>query len=354
MSIFGDPALSSVAEAAAPAFDWPDSQPPPAPEVISHNPDLAVRARLNAIVLYAVILGAVIKVLLAALGAAARSPDALLLLLGLQFFYFFALEAATGQTIGKHVFHVHVVGLDGTPLTARQAAIRNVLRFADALPFLYASGLLSMMRTGRGRRQRIGDVAAATTVVVDQAGKPLRNPRWLLPLTTLVATAFSVAILIVVLDTPSAPQIPAATGFAGNNSEPPALGGWQAIGTTTSTIDYGADDAVGMQIDRAWMIAQTCAPSGGCWFVLTRQLAGEPALSARLIPQPDGWHATFPLRAYSCGSSAGQTIYWLQHSSFVLRFTNAGRTAEANERNFSYTPSCGYGTDTREWTATHL
>jgi uncharacterized RDD family membrane protein YckC len=353
VSIFGDPALSNVAEAAAPAFGWPDSQPPPAAEVISHDADLAVRARLNAIVLDGLILGLVIEVLLAALGAAARSPDALLLLLGLQFFYFFALEAATGQTIGKHVFHVHVVGLDGTPVTTRQAAIRNVLRFADALPFLYASGLLSMMRTGRGRRQRIGDVAAATIVVVDQAGKPLRNPRWLLPLTTLVATAFSVAILIVVLDTPSAPQIPAATGFAGNNSQPPLPGGWQAIGTTTSTIGYGGD-AVGVQIDRAWTIAQTCAPSGGCWFVLTRQLAGEHALSARLVPRPDGWHATFPLRAYTCGSTAGQTIYWQQHSSWVLRFTNAGRTAEASERNFSYTPGCGYGTDTKEWTATHL
>jgi uncharacterized RDD family membrane protein YckC len=353
-----DSALSSVAEAAAPeaaapGFGWPDSELPRAPEVASRDPNMAVRARLNAIVLDGVILGLAIRLLLSALGAAARSPDALLLLLGLQFVYFFAFEAATGQTIGKRVCHIHVVGLDGTPVTARQAAIRNVLRFADALPILYASGLLSMMRTGRERRQRIGDVAAGTIVVVDTAGRPLRTPRWLLPVATLVATLASVGLLIVVLHAPSNPQIPAATGFAGNTSERPVPGSWQAIGTTTSAIGYGADP-VGEQFDRAWMIARTCTPSGDCSFELTRQLAGEPPLTARLILAPNGWHATFPLRQYSCGSVAGQTIYWLQHSSWVLRFTNAGRTAEANERNFSYTPACGYGTDTVEWTATHL
>ena len=104
--MFDDSASSSVAEAVAPAFGWPDSQPPPpqAPEVISHDPDLAVRARLNAIVLDGLVLGLVTGVLFAALGTTARSPDALLLLLGLEFFYFFALEAATGQTIGKLSF----------------------------------------------------------------------------------------------------------------------------------------------------------------------------------------------------------------------------------------------------------
>ena len=228
-----------------------------------------------------------------------------------------------------------------------------MLRFADALPFLYASGLLSMMRTGRRRRQRIGDVAAGTIVVVDPAGRPLRTSRWLLPVTTLVATLASVGVLIAVLDTPSGPPIPAATGFAGNNSEAPVPGNWQAIGTTTSTIGYGGD-AVGVQLDRAWTIAQTCAPSAGCWFVISWLVAGEPPLSARLIPRPDGWHATFPLITLTCGSSAGQTINWQQHSSWVLHFSNAGRTAESHERNFSYAPGCGYGTDTKEWSATHL
>jgi hypothetical protein len=47
----------------------------------------------------------------------------------------------------------------------------------------------------------------------------------------------------------------------------------------------------------------------------------------------------------------GRTVYWQQHDSMVLSFTNGGQTAEVNERNFSYTPACGYGTDTVKWTA---
>lgn len=343
--------LGSVAEA-APVFGWLDSQPPSAPEVAPRDPDLAVRARLNAILLDAVILGLATGVLLGVLGTAARSPDTLLLVFGLQFLYFFALEAATGQTVGKRAFHVRVVALDGTPATTRQSAIRNVLRFADAVPILYASGLLSMIRTGRRRRQRIGDVAAGTIVVVDPGGRQLRTPGWLLPIVTLVATLASVAILVAVLDAPASPQIPPPTGFVGNTSEPPVPGNWQATGITTSTIGYG-DDPIGVQFSRAWVIARTCSTSGQCSFVLTRQVAGESPLSARLIWQPDGWHATFPLTAFSCGSVGGQTIYWQQHSSWVLLFTNAGRAAQANERKFSYAPGCGYGTDTVAWAATH-
>jgi hypothetical protein len=76
-------------------------------------------APLNAILLDGVILGLATGVLLSLLGTAARSPDALLLIFGLQFLYFFALEAATGQTVGKRAFHVRVVALDGTPVTTR-------------------------------------------------------------------------------------------------------------------------------------------------------------------------------------------------------------------------------------------
>jgi uncharacterized RDD family membrane protein YckC len=110
--------MGSVAEA-GPVFGWPDLPPPPAPEVAASDPDLAVRAPLNAILLDGVILGLATGVLLGLLGTAARSPDALLLIFGLQFLYFFALEAATGQTVGKRAFHVRVVALDGTPVTTR-------------------------------------------------------------------------------------------------------------------------------------------------------------------------------------------------------------------------------------------
>ena len=342
--------LGAVAEA-RPAFDWPEAALPPAPEAAPLDPDLAVRARLNAILLDGVILAVATAVLVGALGTTARSPDALLLVLGLQFIYFFALEAATGQTVGKRAFHVRVVALDGTPLSTRQSAIRNVLRFIDAVPILYASGLLSMIRTGRRRRQRIGDVAAGTIVVVEPTGRPLRTPGWLLPVVTLLATLASVGILVAVLDAPTTAQIPPVAGFTGNTSARPAAGNWQATGTTTRSIGY-SDDPIGAQTSGAWVIVRSCTSSDQCSFALTRQVAGQ-SVTAPLILQADGWHAMFPLIAFSCGFAGGQTIYWQEQSSWVLRFSNAGRAAQANERNFSSAPGCGYGTDTVAWSATH-
>jgi hypothetical protein len=54
------------------------------------------------------------------------------------------------------------------------------------------SGLISMVRTGPSRRQRIGDIAAGTIVVaVDGRSAREGTPRWLLPLATLAAVVVS-------------------------------------------------------------------------------------------------------------------------------------------------------------------
>ena len=90
--------------------------------------------------------------------------------------------------------------------------------------------------------------------MVDQAGKPLRTSRWLLPVTTLVATLASVGLLIAVLNTLSGAQ-------------PPAPGNGQAL--VTSTIGYEGG-AVGVRLGPAGTVARACAPSDGCWVVLTR------------------------------------------------------------------------------------
>jgi uncharacterized RDD family membrane protein YckC len=42
---------------------------------------------------------------------------------------------------------------------------RTVLRIVDALPIFYIVGLITVLATGRGRRQRVGDLAAGTLVV---------------------------------------------------------------------------------------------------------------------------------------------------------------------------------------------
>ena len=341
------------------AFAWGDSFEPPTPSasppvLVAPNPDAALRARISAIVIDSIVIGIATSALSLALGAAARSPDTVLLFLGLQFLYFFAFELGRGQTIGKRQYHLRVVSIDAAPLTMRQVAIRNVLRFVDVLPLLYASGLVSMMRTGRLRRQRIGDVVAGTMVVLEPGGKPLRTPRWLLPLATLAALGFSVALIVAIANASSStqqPQLPPLTGFAGDNSQPPLPGRWVAQGTTIWTVGYG-DEVIGNQVARSWTITRNCQPSSDCSYVLTRQVNGmlEP-VSAGLIPESDGWHASFALGPYLCRQVNGNSFDWMQQSSMIVSFIDGGREAEVNERNYSYAPACGYGSDGVRWTA---
>ena len=68
-----------------------------------------------------------------------------------------------GQTPGKMLFGLMVVHQDGTPLSTGGALLRNLLRFADFLPFAYLGGLLCML--GTQSFQRLGDLAAGTVVV---------------------------------------------------------------------------------------------------------------------------------------------------------------------------------------------
>jgi uncharacterized RDD family membrane protein YckC len=81
------------------------------------------------------------------------------------FLYFTICEATSGQTLGKRLLRVKVVSDDGSAVSWGQAAARNLLRFVDALPIFYVVGLISIAATGRGRRQRVGDIAARTRVV---------------------------------------------------------------------------------------------------------------------------------------------------------------------------------------------
>ncbi len=96
-------------------------------------------------------------------------PRTLFLLL--TFAYFFGTELLWGQTLGKRVMKIRVVGEDGAKLGAGAAAIRNVVRFIDALPVLYIIGGITFFATG-ARRARLGDLAAKTKVVADDAPPP--------------------------------------------------------------------------------------------------------------------------------------------------------------------------------------
>lgn len=68
-----------------------------------------------------------------------------------------------GRTIGKHLLQLRVVDERGLPLTFAQVALRNLLRFIDALPLAYAVGGAATLLNARA--QRLGDLAAGTLVI---------------------------------------------------------------------------------------------------------------------------------------------------------------------------------------------
>jgi uncharacterized RDD family membrane protein YckC len=303
-------------------------------------PQAAVRARLNAVVLDLLLLGVASQLLVSSLGASKSPSERGLIFLIVEFGYFFVCELAYGRTLGKRIFHVRVVTASGAPATARQIALRNALRVLDALPFLYASGLISMIRTGPSRRQRLGDVAAGTTVLLDAAGKPLRTPKWMLPTLTLLATVLSLAIIIPAL----------ASGRAGGAGQAPVEGVWTATATTTSSVGSGGAATTSAQ----WTIAKSCPAAGPCHFSLTFEAKGQPTVSAPLIAGSRSWLAVFPVFSYPCGEEAGQPIYARRRSIIGLRFANNGLYAEGEERALSQSAQCGDAALARRWTASFV
>jgi uncharacterized RDD family membrane protein YckC len=87
-----------------------------------------------------------------------------------------------GQTPGKKAMGLRVVSIDGQPINALQAVMRNVLRAADALPVItmpansFLPGLqfplfqLGLLAPAFNERcQRLGDMACGTMVVVEES-----------------------------------------------------------------------------------------------------------------------------------------------------------------------------------------
>ncbi|HEY1694392.1 MAG TPA: RDD family protein [Polyangiaceae bacterium] len=122
-------------------------------------------------------------VVLASIGVSAATDSAesalaagvgllLVVLFAIQWVYFAVLEAWVGRTPGKAALGLRVVSTTGRPIGFRAAALRNVLRAADALPLTYTAGLLSLagfasMATTK-KFQRLGDLVAGTIVVVPE------------------------------------------------------------------------------------------------------------------------------------------------------------------------------------------
>jgi uncharacterized RDD family membrane protein YckC len=80
------------------------------------------------------------------------------------FLYYFGFEAVRGQTVGKLLVGLQVIGTDWRRPSAGHVAVRTVLRAVDGLPVLYLVGFVVMCATGK-RRLRLGDLAAKTMVL---------------------------------------------------------------------------------------------------------------------------------------------------------------------------------------------
>jgi uncharacterized RDD family membrane protein YckC len=105
--------------------------------------------------------------------AAATLQDALMPVLAvlvvaqlvLEIAYFMTAERLSGgRSIGKWLVGLRVVGADGSALSARASLVRSLLRLIDVLPTSYLIGFVVMVASRR--RQRLGDFAAATVVVL--------------------------------------------------------------------------------------------------------------------------------------------------------------------------------------------
>ena len=76
-----------------------------------------------------------------------------------------------GQTVGKRMLKLRVVDEQGLQLEFTQVVIRNLMRFVDMLPGIYAVGGIACFLSKRC--QRLGDLAANTVVV---RHRPVQEP----------------------------------------------------------------------------------------------------------------------------------------------------------------------------------
>ncbi len=78
------------------------------------------------------------------------------------YYSFFELYR-NGQTPGKKVLGLRVVTLSGQRVGLFSSLLRNFLRIADFMPFMFLAGAFSVLFTDR--HQRIGYVFASTVVI---------------------------------------------------------------------------------------------------------------------------------------------------------------------------------------------
>ncbi len=95
--------------------------------------------------------------------------------LAIYFLYHHAVELAMrGSTPGKRMAGVRIVARDGGAPSIGALLTRNVFRLVDSLPLFYGVGLITVVLTRE--HLRIGDMAAGTLLVFEQADARLPTP----------------------------------------------------------------------------------------------------------------------------------------------------------------------------------
>lgn len=107
-------------------------------------------------------------ILLLGLRLEMRDMWALYLLIGLPaFLYYVLLETFwNGKTIGKYFLRLRVVKLDGSKPSFANYFVRWILRIIDVALTSGGAAVLTILIRGNG--QRIGDIAAGTTVISER------------------------------------------------------------------------------------------------------------------------------------------------------------------------------------------
>ncbi len=90
------------------------------------------------------------------------------------FMYYVLLETfMNGKTVGKSIMHIRVVKLDGSKPNFSSYFIRWILRIVDVV--LSSGGVAVLTILLRGQGQRVGDIAAGTTVISEKKRVSLRD-----------------------------------------------------------------------------------------------------------------------------------------------------------------------------------
>ena len=154
--------------------------------VVFHYELAGLHARAAAWLIDVLVMGAIITVISCLVGQLMSSVPGLrelssafvlILVFVVQWGYGTLLEwRFRGQTLGKRALRVRVLDAKGLRISFAQAAVRNLLRAVDSLPFTYLVGGISVLLDPK--RRRLGDLAAATVVVQE---RKLPTPSTVLP-----------------------------------------------------------------------------------------------------------------------------------------------------------------------------